>query len=111
MIINYITLYMSYIYVYVYIHIIFFPNESVVRYFPSQYWLRGIYIKRDVTVQSSTCEGPEAQSRAQGREGCQGWRNIQGPPGCPGRLHGECSTLKNYRTENEWRVATFLSIA
>ena len=70
MIINYITLYMSYIYVYVYIHIIFFPNESVVRYFPSQYWLRGIYIKRDVTVQSSTCEGPEAQSRAQGREGC-----------------------------------------
>lgn len=74
MIISYITNYIC-----IYKHN-FFSSESVVRYFPSQYCLRGIYIKRGVTVQSSTCEGPEAQSRAQGRGGVSGMEEHSGPP-------------------------------
>lgn len=104
MIISYITNYIC-----IYTHNFFFSSESVVRYFPSQYCLRGIYIKRGVTVRVAHVKGQRHSPEP--REGVvyQGWRNVQGPhPGCPGRLHGECSTLKNDRTENDWRVARFI---
>lgn len=39
---------------YIYMHT-FFSREPVVKYFPSHYCLRSIYIKRDLTVQNSTC--------------------------------------------------------
>lgn len=55
----------------------FSSREPVAECLPMHHCLRGVYIKRNLTAQSSTCLGPKSWSRPQGREGGQGWIDNQ----------------------------------